>query len=327
MQPLISVIVPIYNVAPYLEKCVMTVVNQTYKNIEIILVDDGSTDGSDIICDDLSSKYRNIIVIHQKNKGLAEARNIALENIKGEWVAFLDSDDWIETDMYEILLSAARENNVDIAACKTRNCFMGNKTSVYDDSEEISIFSIEEIIHDLAFGNRIRFEVWNKIWRRDLIGTTRFIPNQVSEDIYFDRILFTKARKICFVDKTLHNYLIQRPGNTNSSFKINRLCMYKELSKFYDKLIQENHTKSAKEIAYITASYSVTFYEQAMISNENKSIKKKIFKEFKKAYYKSMPIPLKLKKQSIVLILFFLFPNRLCNMKSKRKKMEKNNDK
>ena len=116
--PLISVIVPVYNVEKYLKKCVNSICNQTYENLEIILIDDGSTDNSGLICDELSCKDNRIVVIHQNNGGQATARNMGLSAAKGEFIGFVDSDDWIEPKLYETMLSIIQ--NHDIAICGHR---------------------------------------------------------------------------------------------------------------------------------------------------------------------------------------------------------------
>ena len=114
-NPLISIIIPVYNVEKYLAKCVESVINQTYKKIQIILIDDGSTDNSGKICDDFKLKDNRIEVIHKKNGGLSDARNAGLKIVKGDYIGFIDSDDYIEKDMYETLLCLLIENNADIS--------------------------------------------------------------------------------------------------------------------------------------------------------------------------------------------------------------------
>ena len=116
-EPKISVIVPVYKVEPYLRKCLDSIVNQTYRNLEIILVDDGSPDNCGAICDEYAAGDGRIRVIHQENGGVSSARNAGLSAVTGEWVGWVDSDDWIEPDMYEYLLKNALEQNADIAVC------------------------------------------------------------------------------------------------------------------------------------------------------------------------------------------------------------------
>ena len=128
-NPLISIIVPVFNVKNYIEKCILSLINQTYENIEIILVDDGSSDGSEIVCDKFQSKHKNTIkVIHQKNQGLSVARNVGLENASGEFVCFVDSDDYVEPTMLETLFNSLSFANADISICSFFEENENNKT-------------------------------------------------------------------------------------------------------------------------------------------------------------------------------------------------------
>ena len=286
MESLISVIIPAYNVEPYLEKCVTSVINQRYRNLEIILVDDGSNDRTGTICDELKKSDDRIRVIHQENKGLSAARNSGLDASSGDWIAFLDSDDWIEPDMFLCLLNLALEHNADIASCKTRNCLLNHEPPQCDDTGEIMELSPRQMIRGLRDQRIVRFEVWNKLWRRELIGDTRFKIGQVSEDVYFDRVLFLKANKMVHIEKTFHNYLIQRPGNTLSSFKEARLCIFDEFDALIKDLEDRNDDNTADVVNCIATSFAITIYEQASRMKQGKIMKKRIKEIFEK-YYKA----------------------------------------
>lgn len=119
MQPTVSVIVPVYNVEKYLARCVDSITSQTYENLDIILVDDGSTDNSGRICGEYAKKDTRIRVIHQKNKGASAARNCGITAASGNYIGFIDSDDWIDKDMYELLVNTAIEHHADIVRCDT----------------------------------------------------------------------------------------------------------------------------------------------------------------------------------------------------------------
>jgi glycosyltransferase involved in cell wall biosynthesis len=127
---MISVIVPVYNVKPYLRKCLDSIINQTYRDLEILIIDDGSTDGSGDICDEYRKDDR-IKVFHTENRGLSAARNLGLDNTTGNWIGFIDSDDWIEPDMYEVLLRKAEETRADIIEC---GCYADYTTTSYEHS-------------------------------------------------------------------------------------------------------------------------------------------------------------------------------------------------
>ena len=237
MASLISIIVPVYRVEEYLPRCLDSLINQTYKNLEIILVDDGSTDNCPAICDSYALKDNRIKVIHKKNGGLSSARNAGLDIATGEWVAFLDSDDWVEPEMYEILYSLANNYNADISSCKSRNCYPAEYVQTLENfSVDIIEFDTDSIIKDMLNQTHIRFEVWNKLWRKSLIGDVRFKVGQVAEDVYFDRVLFLRTNKIVHTNQILHNYVVDRPGATNSSFKEARLGIFEEFNEWISEL-------------------------------------------------------------------------------------------
>ena len=167
---LLSVIIPVYNVREYLKKCLDSVINQTYTNLEIILIDDGSNDGSGDLCDAFLQKDDRIRVVHQSNQGLAVARNVGLDMANGEWIAFVDSDDWLDENMYEILINLANKYDADIASCSVNECVYGSREKIQDITEDhVSIYTCSEIIKGLLSQENVRFEVWNKVWKRRLI--------------------------------------------------------------------------------------------------------------------------------------------------------------
>ena len=139
MDSLISVIVPIYNVEKYLERCVESIINQTYKNLEIILVDDGSPDNCPQMCDDYAKKDSRIKVVHKKNGGLSDARNAGMKVATGEYVSFIDSDDYISLDFYETLLETIVDNDSDIVECSVVKFYENGKFDEYSDDQMIKI--------------------------------------------------------------------------------------------------------------------------------------------------------------------------------------------
>ena len=140
MDKLVSIVVPVYNVDKYLDKCVNSIINQKYKNLEIILVDDGSTDESGKKCDLWAEKDNRIRVIHKENGGLSDARNVGIDNSKGYYISFIDSDDFIENDMIEVLLKEIKENNCDISICGYYKTYV-DKDEIIDNSKEIFVMN------------------------------------------------------------------------------------------------------------------------------------------------------------------------------------------
>ena len=146
-KELISIIVPVYNVEKYLKKCVDSIVNQTYKNLEIILVDDGATDNSGKICDELVELDNRIKVYHKKNGGLSDARNYGVERATGDYIGFVDSDDYIDAEMYEKLYEAIKKENVDVAECNLKIVYP-EKTDLFTDQKYYQICNNQEYLEE-----------------------------------------------------------------------------------------------------------------------------------------------------------------------------------
>ena len=179
MENLISVIVPIYNVAPYLHECIDSIINQTYKNLEIILVDDGSSDGSEKICDEYAKNDNRIIVIHQQNKGLVCARKAGLKIATGEYIAYVDGDDWIEIQMYEYLLNKILEMDADFIDSGCIKQDKDKKISYLPKRESSKIINLDidiryKIIKNLLIDNisdsyYITPSIWAKLIKKNIL--------------------------------------------------------------------------------------------------------------------------------------------------------------
>lgn len=213
---LLSVIIPVYNVENYLDKCLESVVNQTYKNLEIILVDDGSTDGSSKICDQWSHKDRRIHVYHISNHGVSHARNEGLKHIKGSFVSFIDSDDWIDNDMFENLLEHMIKYHSEIGVCgykleygthskiklkKMKECTLTREKAVK------IIFSYKNDKVQKAFS----WELWDKIFDYRIIQNLKFDESiYIGEDMLFCWQAFKHARQLSFVPIYAYHYTIRQ---------------------------------------------------------------------------------------------------------------------
>lgn len=205
---LISVIVPIYNVEKYISRCIETIINQTYKNLEIILIDDGSTDRSGDICDEYANKDKRIRVIHKENEGPSDARNSGLSVATGEYISFIDSDDWIALNMYEILHAAIDTEKADLAFGVTQRSSGNSSYNIPDDSQ--IILAGNDILESFIYpwhNPHILKSVWDKLYRRDIIGNIKFIKGMVhGEDAHFTLEILSKCKKCVFVGKTVYYY-------------------------------------------------------------------------------------------------------------------------
>lgn len=219
---LISVIVPVYKVENYLNKCIESIVNQTYSNLEIILVDDGSPDNCPAMCDQWAAKDSRIRVIHKENGGLSDARNTGMEIASGSYICFVDSDDWIHPEYVERLYSACIEHQTSIAACDVQFVF---DTSIIDyslPSFKSTCCTTEQALNTLIHGTGFRAVAWNKLYRRDILKNESFPVGRFHEDEFFTYRILAKAPTLAYVDAQLY-YYYQRSGSIMNSVSIRHL--------------------------------------------------------------------------------------------------------
>ena len=200
-QPLITVAVTVYNIKDYLKRSIESVCNQTYKNLEILLVDDGSTDGSELVCDEYAARDSRIRVIHKKNGGPSEARNIAIEQAKGEYVAFVDGDDWIEKDMYANMYLALQKGNADLAVCAYKQV---SASHIQDSSDDTILYfdkgeALESFIKEEE-EVRIQNAAWNKLFHKELLKELRFPVGKLYEEIVFTTKLLQQADRVVYLN-------------------------------------------------------------------------------------------------------------------------------
>jgi glycosyltransferase involved in cell wall biosynthesis len=210
MSAFISIIIPVYKTETYLRRCLDSVVGQTYKNLEIILVDDGSPDGCGEICDAYAAADSRVKVIHQQNRGLSVARNEGLKIASGDYYGFVDSDDWIDSDMFETLYQGAIQHGADIAICGYY-FVMGDKYKEIKE-EHTTLYDREDAIHHLLVDEKITNHVWNKLYKKELFEGVHFPPGRTFEDIGTTYKLFEKAGKIVFLNSCQYYYLQREDG-------------------------------------------------------------------------------------------------------------------
>lgn len=221
---MISVIVPIYNVELYLPTCLESILSQTYQDLEIILVDDGSPDNSGRICDEYAKKDSRISVIHQKNAGQSGARNTGLDMARGEYVTFVDADDYIESDAYEILMTEVARTNVDILLFGHNLIKDCNERDTKSKKHEIksTILGSDELWYEV-FGN-LNNAVWNKLYKRELIGRKRFKLGLFhGEDLLFNLEYINECSSALLISLPLYNYVKREGSVTTSNFSKKKL--------------------------------------------------------------------------------------------------------
>ena len=246
-EELISIVVPIYNVEIYLEKCIETILNQTYKNIEIILVDDGSTDSCKDIADEYVKKDKRIKVIHKENGGLSDARNAGIKIAKGRYICFVDSDDYIEKNYIKILYETIIRNNADISICSYKNVYIDG--SQKEDRTKTQVCNNIEAIRELFTKARnIETVTWNKMYKIDLFlhNKIEFPKGKLHEDNFTTYKLFYFSNKIAYVDEILYNYR-QRENSIVSIYNEKRLVIL-EVTKDIRMFFEDKEVELTQEI-------------------------------------------------------------------------------
>ena len=219
----ISVIIPVYKVENYLERCVRSVCNQTYPELEILLIDDGSPDRSGEICDVLAGQDARIRVIHKSNGGLSDARNAGIDASTGDWLAFVDSDDWLDPRMLEILKIQAEKYGAEIAECSYRNLYKEMVKEETSCSGNVIVATPVEAIEGNLDWKNFKPVAWNKLYRADIVGRIRYPKGKLHEDEFTTHKFYLAAKKIVYVDVSGYNYDRRREGSITAKFSLRNL--------------------------------------------------------------------------------------------------------
>lgn len=296
MRPKVSIIVPVYNVEKYIHRCIESLINQTLKDIEIILVDDESPDSCPFICDEYAKKDPRIKVIHKKNEGLGLTRNAGLEIANGEFIAFIDSDDWVDQTMYETLYNTAQKNKCDTVYCSLQYYYSPNKIIPFKEVNEETFFQgrkeIDTFLLDMlaplpTYHSDVKYmvSVCKAIYSKNIIKNhhLRFVSERIiaSEDMVFHTQYLKVSEKIGFIPKYFYNYF----QNENSISHTYTEIKIKRLKKFIlemDSIFSQSYNKSdyyirlqRKALHYLR----ISLYIKYQITKSQSYIKK--IKEFK----------------------------------------------
>lgn len=221
MSIVISVIVPVFNVEKYLEKCILSILAQTYKNFELILVDDASPDSCPEICDRYANIDQRIRVLHcKKNGGLSAARNIGIEAARGKWITFVDSDDWVSQEMLQYLYEGVKKNDAQIAVCDFFRVYEnGESTGESFGNFEGGIFTYEDVVRKFAGDENIWYTImFGKLFDSTLFKEIRFPQGKLNEDVFVTLKLFKQCRRVCSISRKLYYYVSR---NTSIMHKYN----------------------------------------------------------------------------------------------------------
>lgn len=219
---LVSILLPVYNVEPYLRQCLDSIIGQTYRKLQIVLVDDGSSDNSWQICQEYASKDKRVEAYHQENQGVAAARNALLEHVRGDYVIWVDSDDWIEPNMIDFLVGQAIHSGADVVTC----------SNVINDSPiskqyTTTIYDRENAVHQFLRHIDLRGQLWNKLVRANLVINERFrVEISYGEDALFCWGIIQKLNTMLFTDRQLYHYRMNQQSLSHGSFGPKKMSAY-----------------------------------------------------------------------------------------------------
>lgn len=260
MSCLVSVIVPVYNVEKYLDKCIRSICNQRYKNIEILIVDDGSTDSSGILADEWQKKDKRIRVIHKENGGLSDARNVGIDNSYGDWITFVDSDDYLSEDAIEVMISVAEADGADIVIADAIHVF-GVEQAQFNRFTKKKHYSSEEAICELWYQKSFLPSAWGKIYKKEIWNDIRFTKGILYEDIDIMHELFYKAHSICYINAGVYAYVHRENSITTQDFSKRDLDILKICKKIVDFTNEKPKKMKRAALAYSVVGNMRIFLE------------------------------------------------------------------
>ena len=299
-EKLVSVIIPAYNIEDYIGRCLDSIILQTYKNLEIIVVDDGSRDHTGEILDNYAKKDRRIKVIHKENGGVSSARNKGIEAAEGDYIGFIDGDDFIEPEMYKILLDLLEEENADIAHCGYQMVFP-DRVDYYHNTGKKKIQTTEEGLKDLLSGEMIEPGLVNKLYKKELIKNCRLDETvKINEDLLMNYQLFKLSQKSVYYDITPYSYMIRSSSATGANSLITkREDSLRVLNQIKDDCINNNLLSIIyKRYIYLLMAICRDDLKDRSYIEYQKKQRKQLKKELKTDIFKSC-IPKKLKYMSL----------------------------
>ena len=260
----ISVIIPIYKVEAFLEKCVNSVINQTYKNLEIILVDDGSPDNCGKMCDEFAEKDTRIVVIHKENGGLSDARNVGIDIASGEYITFIDSDDYVEEDYVDFLYNLMKkQNDIDISICCCNVVYSGGRI-IDNTTNEFFIMSPRAALKNMLYDRGVGVSAWAKLYSRKIFNTVRFPVGRLFEDSAVVQKTIMQCKKISVGLVSKYNYIIRDNSITNRNFTRAKTDLIKSTEEMCADILKEYPDLKAACGRRVMYAYLSTLTQLAM---------------------------------------------------------------
>ena len=314
----ISVIVPVYNVEQYLERCVDSIINQTYTNLEIILVNDGSTDNSGKLCDELAKKDERIRVIHKENGGLSDARNRGIDEAESDLVGFIDSDDYIDSDMYEVLLKNLNNTDADLSMCALYDVY-NNTPEAQVTNKETWELSSEQAIKMVMEAKILSVTAVNKLYRKSLFTDLKFEVGKIAEDAFIMIKLLDKCEKIVATNEKKYYYVHRENSITTQKFStkfLNVIEAYEQNSN----IILEKYPK-LKDVAQTRMNWAYFYVLDRLLLDDNyndKELENKLISYLKNHRKDILNDPLFTKGRKIGFIALLLNRNLYRKLIEKR---------
>lgn len=254
MEPLISIIIPVYKAEAYLDNCMKSVLNQSYRNLEVILVDDGSPDHSGALCDRYAEEDSRVRVIHKKNGGAADARNCGLDVASGEYVAFVDSDDWIERDMYELLLEQICKYDAKLCVCGRYDVINGERVAGLGPERNI-LLDEKNAYRTLLIERELDSSPCDKLYHKSIFSELRFPVGVINEDAAIIHQIISNAGGVCLLNRRLYYYNHHAGSVTTSAFSEKNLIMKKHAERTVDYILSKYPDLSDEAQAYLAKRY------------------------------------------------------------------------
>lgn len=273
----ISVIVPCYNIREYLPRCIESILAQTYKNLEIILISDGSTDGTDEVIREYVKKDSRIIPVFKQNSGVSDTRNRGLDIATGDYIGFVDGDDYIEPEMYETLLKNAIENNADISHCGYQMVFPSRVDYYYNTGKKV-IQDNKKGIRDIIVGDYVEPSPCIKIYKKNIVNNLRMPPNiKINEDVIFNFYAFVNSQKSVYEDLPFYHYILRKGSAATSKINQNKLFDPVRVRKEIFEYSLKNLDNEIQSVAYSSYLNSIINLYRVVLNSKLKEYKEDSF--------------------------------------------------
>lgn len=289
----LSIIVPVYKVEKYIDKCVQSILAQTFIDFELILVNDGSPDQCGELCEKWAEMDGRIVVVHKENGGLSDARNTGIDIARGDYIGFVDSDDYIKEDMFEVLIRNMEEYNADISMCGYADVYDSGIRGESDD-RQVYIWNQEEAIHQILLGKLLSVHAWVKLYRKKLFQNIRYPKGKISEDAYIIMSIMAQVRVAVFTPKTEYFYVHRGDSINTSVYKdidLTRIEAHKNnyeyIIKKYPKMAQLAYDRYLGAIGFVAHKIAMT--KGIKLDNTKKTLfqllRKNMFTIYRSEYF------------------------------------------